>query len=538
MASRFYNISTDNTLGGVSPSDAMVVSQKAIKEYVDGKSPDIDNSTITLNASDKLQAAAVVNQNSGIVKTWTGTLQEYEDILVKDSSTTYIITDDEVGGTSVYTKSQTDAKIVEGCEVYNQKQITNCVTEIPQNIDLELSRGHLILKTGSKVYVPNGAGVFDNFTLASDLLETPTPTDGNYMLFVNSDGSSFQWRAIELCASGTSDPATIGTTYYDTVTNKILSHNVGRDVQISLQVSFPIATFTASGGVVTSIDQVFNGFGYIGSTVFALPGVKGLSPNGRNEDGSLKSNIIENTQIVSRTFSSGIDAFCMLSPNRESYPISTRGLNSYIEENNLFTGSAVNGVAFDITKIICDSSGKIKSFTPKTTFHAVDYNYTDRFALIDLSNLTSVGINKLGPRVYQIIGYVVNSATTGSSVAAYGICRVELYPNGLAVVDFNLQFTAPGTTGDFNWGLNRDILRTLNANIPIITPISGTCSYYDANGIYSDGLSGYSGALTAINQFWAFGRLYDTAGNIGGWGASQMSAGIKVVGRCYGTYTV
>ena len=43
----------------------------------------------------------------------------------------------------------------------------------------------------------------------------------------------------------------------------------------------------------TSIDQVFNGFGYIGSTVFALPGVKGLAPNGRNADGSLK-----NTEVV------------------------------------------------------------------------------------------------------------------------------------------------------------------------------------------------------------------------------------------------
>lgn len=38
MSSRFYNLSTDNTLGGVSPSDAIVSSQKAIKEYVDNHS--------------------------------------------------------------------------------------------------------------------------------------------------------------------------------------------------------------------------------------------------------------------------------------------------------------------------------------------------------------------------------------------------------------------------------------------------------------------------------------------------------------------
>lgn len=33
---KFLNISTDNTLGGNSPSDDTVVSQKAIKDYIDG----------------------------------------------------------------------------------------------------------------------------------------------------------------------------------------------------------------------------------------------------------------------------------------------------------------------------------------------------------------------------------------------------------------------------------------------------------------------------------------------------------------------
>ena len=42
MASRFYNLSTDNTLGGVSPSDAIVSSQKAIKDYIDDHSSSVD----------------------------------------------------------------------------------------------------------------------------------------------------------------------------------------------------------------------------------------------------------------------------------------------------------------------------------------------------------------------------------------------------------------------------------------------------------------------------------------------------------------
>ena len=43
---------------------------------------------------------------------------------------------------------------------------TNCLTEIPQDITLELNNGTLTLKAGSKVYVPNGSGVFDVVTTA------------------------------------------------------------------------------------------------------------------------------------------------------------------------------------------------------------------------------------------------------------------------------------------------------------------------------------------------------------------------------------
>ena len=37
MSSKFLNLSTDNTLGGNSPSDTKAVAEKAIKEYVDNK---------------------------------------------------------------------------------------------------------------------------------------------------------------------------------------------------------------------------------------------------------------------------------------------------------------------------------------------------------------------------------------------------------------------------------------------------------------------------------------------------------------------
>lgn len=85
---KFLNISTDNTLGGNSPSDEIVSSQKAIKDYVDahggGGSVAIDDSTITKNGSDQLQAVATVNANTAAGATnpiydWVGTLAEYNN---------------------------------------------------------------------------------------------------------------------------------------------------------------------------------------------------------------------------------------------------------------------------------------------------------------------------------------------------------------------------------------------------------------------------------------------------------------------------
>lgn len=97
MPTKFYNLDVDTTLGGNSPSDTAVSSQKAIKTYVDNHSGSgsvaIDNTTITKNASDQIQAIAVIDQNSGIIKPWSGTGEEYEDISEIDPDTLYI-TDD------------------------------------------------------------------------------------------------------------------------------------------------------------------------------------------------------------------------------------------------------------------------------------------------------------------------------------------------------------------------------------------------------------------------------------------------------------
>ncbi|MEE1227249.1 MAG: hypothetical protein UHM08_09130 [Bacteroidales bacterium] len=91
---KFLNISVDNTLGGNSPSDEIVSSQKAVKEYIDthsGGSSNIDNITITTNADDEIQAVGTINQNTATgatnpIKSWLGDINEYNNQSVPTSN--------------------------------------------------------------------------------------------------------------------------------------------------------------------------------------------------------------------------------------------------------------------------------------------------------------------------------------------------------------------------------------------------------------------------------------------------------------------
>ena len=71
---------------------------------------DGDNLSITKNASDKLQTVGVINQNntSTALKSWSGTLAQYNAIVSKDSGTLYNITDDASGTMNVYNKAEVD----------------------------------------------------------------------------------------------------------------------------------------------------------------------------------------------------------------------------------------------------------------------------------------------------------------------------------------------------------------------------------------------------------------------------------------------
>lgn len=103
MPSKFLNISTDDTLGGNSPSDEIVSSQKAIQSYVNAHSaaPALDGVTINQNSTNALQAIGSINTNtaSGVVAVvtfWVGTKAQWaaQDIATNHPDWVCLITDE------------------------------------------------------------------------------------------------------------------------------------------------------------------------------------------------------------------------------------------------------------------------------------------------------------------------------------------------------------------------------------------------------------------------------------------------------------
>ena len=164
------------------------------------------------------------------------------------------------------------------------KNITNCITAIPQDIKLELVDGVMTLKAGSKVYKANG----ESITISGDLVAAQGGTNTGAFAFYRSDNNTVYTLIASQTFSGTTAPASpvTTTTWLDTEAKDVKVYD---GTQWVGGVSLPLCIFDNQDGKVTAVGQIFNGFGYIGSTAFILPGVKGLAPDGRNEDGSLKN---------------------------------------------------------------------------------------------------------------------------------------------------------------------------------------------------------------------------------------------------------
>lgn len=268
----------------------------------------------------------------------------------------------------------------------NESILTNCLIEIPQDIKLELSNGTLTLKAGSKVYVPNGVGKFDIKTLSKDLQYKGYYSDTR-MIVVNSNLQGLDGLSPGRMYSGNSAPKnTEYMFWYDTANNIIkLSSDTGSSW--TGQYSLPICIETSSSSAITSIDQVFNGFGYIGNTIFALPGIKGRVPNDFSTDGKPNSTEFTTTSVLTYSYinaNSGV----LIGINANSLASDKYVYNK--DENYNRNSQGVIAPRAMFAKVSTDSTGRVTSFNPNTAFHAVDYSEyareVDRCAKIDEDN--------------------------------------------------------------------------------------------------------------------------------------------------------
>lgn len=276
----------------------------------------------------------------------------------------------------------------------NRTQITNCLEEIPQDIKLELNNGMLTLKAGSKLYVPNGFEQdvtiphFDELIIQNDISNSDAYGNGSYMLHTN--GTGLLWIGLDKIFSGTSAPSSPSTGYlwYDTTNNLIKRYSTSSTWESGIALPLGLIETTTTDGV-TKINQVFNGFGYIGSSLFALPGIKFLAPNGLNADGTLNNLESTTTKVFTHEMgnltTNGLGSWIILNADTESMALRTC---TYDEANNTINYlNPYSNIGAQCVHILT-SAGQVTRFSPKAVIHIPDV--TANYYFYEWKGLTAV----------------------------------------------------------------------------------------------------------------------------------------------------
>ena len=146
------------------------------------------------------------------------------------------------------------------------------------------------------------------------------------------------------------------------------------------------------------------------------------------------------------------------------------------------------------------------------------------------------------PKHYLVSGQILNES--GGNTAGHGVASVLLFPNGVAVVTYQCMIsTAGASTTNYAWGINRDLIRALNSNIPVITPVTGgTVTWYQpaSGGVFSGfntTYNGYGCTHSPNGSFWNFARNYNGS-SIGAFSSNAATLNSRMHGICIGTFTL
>lgn len=319
----------------------------------------------------------------------------------------------------------------------NESILTNCLTEIPQDIKWEFTNGILKLKAGSKI----SFGYREPIILQNDLQIGRNSSNAEFIM-VNSDGLSVNYWRPEVCYSGSTHPTVTGTAIYYNTDDRHFYYttNSGSDwTQSGMSLPILLVQMKTKSPYVETVLKTFNGFGYIGNNTFILPGVKCKRTNGFNVDGSLNSIETTFTQVTIPSFDTEVDR-PLYFINGDNSAISNfvsgnayvydKSINNFITRNTKEVRSLC--FAYSVTK---DSTGRITSLTPNTAFHAVDYSEfareVGRCAKVDESNIFTANNPINLKRALSSSGDTVITTTDSNNKGLTSL--ISYYTNGLLI---------------------------------------------------------------------------------------------------------
>lgn len=400
----------------------------------------------------------------------------------------------------------------------NKQQITNCLLEVPQKINIELLDGTLTLKAGSTVIVPNGFEAdgttpkFDEVIIDRDINNGGQTSNQTWFMCYNTVANFTNVRAISSSFSGDTQPTSTSQyqAWYDTA-NNIMKYTSDRWATWQ-KTSLPICICTSSNNAsYTSVDQVFNGFGYIGSTIFVDKGVKGLIPNGRNADGSLRN--IEYTQqsVKTQNLSNNLIFYIGIGPGtsqsnhyveQEEEPTTNYTLWYKPSENKMYRKSGAGVVTVNNVFVgleVTTGEGYITEFKPRQVFRAMDWNdmrinnpyffgqyIWSEFAPNNLSWLKSVGQWNSGyTSFYQWVLDNVNNGKSGFKLSTASYTDYDFVVNTTDKT-FRLPIKVKGRMGEAVVGNGMTLGLTNGDGINGALAGSGSGNYY-AVGLVTTG---------------------------------------------------
>lgn len=330
----------------------------------------------------------------------------------------------------------------ENPNILKTNQITNCLLEVPQRIKLELKDGVLTLKAGSEVIVPNGFeedGVtpkFDYVKFEEDKT-CITYAVGKSFILINKNNDLYSSVTEQHQASGTAEPSGFIGIFYNTELNKV-GYRSDATKSFTYGYALPLGWSTnISTTECSSIDQVFNGMGYIGSTVWVDKDIKCLAPNGRNADGTLN-----NVEIVTKKIS------MFTQTNNASYipfVITSAGRveSAFGNVHDDIANINSHGVVCHVGRYTTTAEGGITYFAPNQPFRAAEYS-----SVLTLAERTNFYVKERYANGYSWYrlwndGYLEQGGITGSApgrVPARTVTFIKPFTSGLVSIVTNGAF--------------------------------------------------------------------------------------------------